>query len=47
MQRGGNGQLVDIARGGKRRPTDTFVPKELIRRFKLRTGSMVGGTAAR
>jgi len=45
MQRGGNGQLVDIARGGKRRPTDTFVPKELIRRFKLRTGSMVGGTA--
>ncbi len=45
IQRGGNGQLVDIARGGKRRPTDTFVPKELIRRFKLRTGSMVGGTA--
>ena len=45
IQRGGNGQLVDIARGGKRRPTDPFVPKELIRRFKLRTGSMVGGTA--
>ena len=37
--------MVDIARGGKRRPTDPFVPKELIRRFKLRTGSMVGGTA--
>ena len=32
-------------RGGKRRPTDTFVPKELIRRFKMRTGSMIGGTA--
>ncbi len=45
LQRGGNGQLVDIARGGKRRPTDPFVPKELIRRFKLRTGSMIGGTA--
>ncbi len=45
LQRGGNGQLVDIARGGKRRPTDPFVPKELIRRFKLKTGSMVGGTA--
>ncbi|WP_414664390.1 transcription termination factor Rho [Horticoccus sp. 23ND18S-11] len=45
LQRGGNGQLVDIGRGGKRRPTDPFVPKELIRRFKMRTGSMIGGTA--
>ncbi len=45
LQRGGNGQLLDLARGGKRRPTDTFVPKELIRRFKLRTGNMIGGTA--
>ncbi|MDB6092505.1 MAG: H+transporting two-sector ATPase alpha/beta subunit central region [Verrucomicrobia bacterium] len=45
IQRGGNGQLLDLGRGGKRRPTDPFVPKELIRRFKLRTGSMVGGTA--
>jgi transcription termination factor Rho len=45
LQRGGNGQLIDINRGGKRRPTDPFVPKELIRRFKLRTGSMIGGTA--
>ncbi len=45
LQRGGNGQLLDLARGGKRRPSDTFVPKELIRRFKLRTGSMIGGTA--
>jgi transcription termination factor Rho len=45
LQRGGNGQLVDLARGGKRRPTDPFVPKELIRRFKLRQGSMIGGTA--
>ncbi|HEX2852666.1 MAG TPA: transcription termination factor Rho [Opitutaceae bacterium] len=45
IQRGGNGQLLDLGRGGKRRPTDPFVPKELIRRFKLRTGSMIGGTA--
>ncbi len=45
IQRGGNGQLIDINRGGKRRPTDPFVPKELIRRFKLRSGSMIGGTA--
>jgi transcription termination factor Rho len=45
IQRGGNGQLIDIGRGGKRRPTDPFVPKELIRRFKMRSGSMIGGTA--
>jgi transcription termination factor Rho len=45
LQRGGNGQLIDISRGSKRRPTDPFVPKELIRRFKLKTGAMVGGTA--
>ena len=45
IQRGGNGQLLDLSKGGKRRPTDPFVPKELIRRFKLRTGSMIGGTA--
>ncbi len=43
--KGGNGQLLDIARGGKRRPTDVFVPKELIRRFKLRQGSHIAGTA--
>ena len=45
FQRGGNGQLIDVGRGGKRRPTDPFVPKELIRRFKLKSGSMIGGTA--
>ncbi len=44
-QRGGNGQLLDMSKGGKRRPTDPFVPKELIRRFKLRAGSLIGGTA--
>ncbi|AWI09791.1 transcription termination factor Rho [Ereboglobus luteus] len=44
-QKGGNGQLLDLARYGKRRPTDVFVPKELIRRFKLRTGSVISGTA--
>jgi transcription termination factor Rho len=45
VQRGGNGQLIDIAKGGKRRPTDPFVPKELIRRFKLKQGMIIGGTA--
>jgi transcription termination factor Rho len=45
VTKGGNGQLLDMAKNGKRRPTDTFVPKELIRRFKLKAGSLVGGTA--
>ena len=45
ISKGGNGQLLDMSKAGKRRPTDTFVPKELIRRFKLRTGMMIGGTA--
>ncbi|HWA10813.1 MAG TPA: transcription termination factor Rho [Opitutaceae bacterium] len=45
LSKGGNGQLLDLAKNGKRRPTDPFVPKELIRRFKLRTGSLVSGTA--
>ena len=42
---GGNGGLLDITKMGKRRPTDPFVPKELIRRFKLKTGQIIGGTA--
>jgi transcription termination factor Rho len=45
ITKGGNGQLLDMGKNGKRRPTDTFVPKELIRRFKLKAGSLVGGTA--
>ncbi|HEX2099091.1 MAG TPA: transcription termination factor Rho [Candidatus Synoicihabitans sp.] len=44
-QKGGNGQLLDLARFGKRRPSDAFVPKELIRRFKLKPGSVIAGTA--
>lgn len=44
-KRGGNGQLLDMEKCGKRRPSDVFVPKELIRRFKLRAGSSIGGTA--
>lgn len=44
-QKGGNGVLLDLKRYGKRRPDDTFVPKELIRRFKLRKGSLITGTA--
>lgn len=44
-QKGGNGVLLNLKRYGKRRPDDTFVPKELIRRFKLRKGNMITGTA--
>ena len=39
------GVLVDATRGGKLRPTDPFVPRELIRRFKLKQGSLVTATA--
>ena len=34
-------QLLDPKRNGKARPTDPFVPRELIRRFKLKKGSFV------
>jgi transcription termination factor Rho len=45
VQHGGNGELLDLARFGKRRVTDCFVPKELIRRFRLKQGSQITGTA--
>ncbi len=35
------GSLLDPARNGKTRPTDPFVPRELIKRFKIRRGSHV------
>ncbi len=40
-----NGVLLDPARYGRRRPTDPFVPRELIRRFKLQQGSTVTAQA--
>jgi transcription termination factor Rho len=40
-----NGQLLDLARHGKRRPTDPFVPRELIRRFHLQQGSVITASA--
>jgi len=40
-----NGQLLDLARYGKRRPTDPFVPRELVRRFKLQQGSIITALA--
>ena len=42
---GGNGALLDPTKNGRRRPTDTFVPKEMIRRFRLKQGSIVKGVA--
>jgi transcription termination factor Rho len=40
-----NGQLLDLTRFGKRRPSDPFVPRELIRRFKLQQGSLITAQA--
>jgi transcription termination factor Rho len=40
-----NGALLDLAKHGKRRPTDPFVPRELIRRFHLNQGSIITAQA--
>jgi len=40
------GQLLDPARNGKPRPTDPFIPRELVRRFKLKNGSYIQGVAS-
>lgn len=39
------GALIDPSKGGKSRPTDPFVPRELIRRFKLKQGSVITASA--
>lgn len=39
------GSLLDPKRNGKSRPTDPFVPRELVRRFKLKTGSLITAQA--
>jgi len=39
------GQLIDPSRNGKTKPDDPFVPRELIKRFKLQQGSFVEGKA--
>jgi transcription termination factor Rho len=44
-QRSGNGALLDPARNGRRRPSDVFIPKEMIRRFRLKQGSIIKGIA--
>ncbi len=39
------GQLLDPVRNGKTRNSDPFLPRELVRRFKLKRGSYVTGNA--
>jgi transcription termination factor Rho len=39
------GNLLDPARNGKTRPTDPFLPRELLHRFKLRRGSLIEAQA--
>ncbi|MCG8527676.1 MAG: transcription termination factor Rho, partial [Opitutales bacterium] len=39
------GQLLQPERNGKARSTDPFISKELIRRFKLKTGNFIEGIA--
>ena len=39
------GQLLDPARNGKTRPTDPFVPPELIKRFRLKKGHFIEAQA--
>ena len=40
-----NGSLLQAKYRGKARPSDPFVPRELIRRFKLKRGSLITGQA--
>jgi transcription termination factor Rho len=39
------GQLIDPARNGKTKPTDPFIPRELINRFKLKQGNFIEAQA--
>ena len=39
------GVLLDPNRGGKTTPHDPYVPKELVRRFKLKRGSVIRADA--
>ena len=39
------GQLLDPSRNGKTKPSDPFVPRELIKRFRLKRGNFVEAKA--
>ena len=36
-----NGVLLDPKRGGKTRPTDPYVPKDLVQRFNVKKGQFI------
>ena len=40
-----SGQLIDPSRNGKTQPSDPFVPRELIKRFKIKKGSYIEAKA--
>ncbi len=40
-----NGVLLDPKRGGKTRPTDPYVPKELVQRFAVKKGQFITAKA--
>lgn len=40
-----SGHLLDPARNGKTQPSDPFVPRELIKRFRLKQGNLIEGQA--
>lgn len=40
-----NGVLLDPKRGDKTRPTDTYIPRELVKRFNLKRGQYLVGKA--
>ncbi len=40
-----NGVLLDPKRGGRARPSDTYIPRELVRRFSLKRGQYIVGNA--
>lgn len=44
-QQNKTGQLLNPDKNGKTQPTDPFVPKELVRRFKLKKGHYIVGSA--
>ena len=39
------GQLLDVSKNGKARKTDPFIPKELVKRFRLKRGQHVLASA--
>lgn len=40
-----SGQLLDPSRNGKTKPSDPFVPRELIKRFRLKKGNFIEAKA--